>query len=217
MEFTSTEAYIQGTSLVSCAVENQQLLYCGMDNVQTEQFDTRRYAIPINSTTCECHDNYGMKCVAWCTNEILEGFEIVVNRTDPLNTNELLATCSLGKLVVGCHLEPIVIQDKNYFGSRVYYPYNYGSSCYCNDYQGSKCIALCALNINKYEIAQNYGRGMVRASCTRPENNLLGCGLFVNGEVETAFWRYSYTFNEKTCLCFANVYVVCYAVCGVLE
>ena len=119
-----------------------------------------------------------MKCVAWCTNKILEGFEIVVNRTDPLNTNELLATCSLGKLVVGCHLEPIVIQDKNYFGSRVYYPYNYGSSCYCNDYQGSKCIALCALNINKYEIAQNYGRGMVRASCTRPENNLLGCGLF---------------------------------------
>ena len=214
--FTSVEAAINGTVQISCPA-GYMLLYCGMRNTQTSQFFERRYAMPINSTSCECRDDYGMKCIAWCANKGLEGFEIAINRTSsPLNRNELMVTCPIGKLVVGCNLEPFIIEYHAFYSLRTCYPYNFGSSCFCHDFDGAKWTAVCALNIQSYEIAKKFGNFDVTVSCSRPNNVVLGCGIYVSGNEETTFWRHSYTVNETTCACYAEIFLQCFAICGFL-
>jgi len=56
-----------GMTWVSCPPK-YSLASCGIVNVKRAgSFDMGRYAIPVSKTTCECFDNGGAECVAWCS------------------------------------------------------------------------------------------------------------------------------------------------------
>jgi len=70
-----------------------RLLSCGIENVRTSgPYDKERYAIPVSSTACKCHDHAGAVCVAWCTNTAVR-YQI---RTSPYTNGSTMATCSPG-------------------------------------------------------------------------------------------------------------------------
>ena len=60
------------STTVSCPSNYNQLLSCGILNVQTSgPHDRKRYAYPISSRTCRCRTREYAKCVAWCTDAVL--------------------------------------------------------------------------------------------------------------------------------------------------
>jgi len=83
----ATSNFRRSPSRVSCP-PNSRLLSCGIKNIiqDTDEAvcDSKRYAIPVSKTACECSDQYGAKCLSWCTFidmkfEIVES--LVVNGT----------------------------------------------------------------------------------------------------------------------------------------
>lgn len=54
-----------------------KLLSCGAHATQMQFEEKWRHVFPVNSRTCQCGDNYGVNCIAWCTDGDLKGFEIV--------------------------------------------------------------------------------------------------------------------------------------------
>ena len=79
----ATANFFHSPSKLSCP-PNYNLLSCGLKNAMNDininsevtTCDRTRYAIPDDNNGCECKDNHGSNCVAWCTALKIE-FEIV--------------------------------------------------------------------------------------------------------------------------------------------
>lgn len=177
-----------------------------MQNSQTKVEERYRSAVPINSVTCRCWDFWGAFCVAWCTNVPVNNFEIVTAS----GSGQTVAACPAGKLVLGCHLDPtgIFVDDWRYW-----YPSSDGTSCNCKDNFSHNCVASCASNINSYEVVSKWGTGNVTVSCTKPNNQVLGCGHNPNGASKKENYRVDYA-QYNSCVCYDYFGTQCYAICG---
>ena len=149
----SISAIGNNTVQVSCP-SGMNLLYCGDRNSQTNDVEIYRSAKPINSTTCECYDFFGIECTAWCTTASLD-FEIASLRSK----GTFNVTCPRQKWVLGCHIDSTTFSNGNHEEWKSFYPSADGHSCICYDYFGASCIAACATNIKNYKISTfNIGR-----------------------------------------------------------
>jgi len=74
------------------------LLSCGNDNkTSTEAW---RRSKPLNSTTCQCFDFFGMYCVAWCTTMRVPSFQILQANAK----GSISVSCTAGRQAMGCHI-----------------------------------------------------------------------------------------------------------------
>jgi hypothetical protein len=186
----------------------QYLLSCGLNNSQFNTPDLKRSAIPISKTTCNCFDYFGVSCVAWCTNVLINNFEIVTVR----GSGVITASCPVGKQVLGCHIDPTGSQVDIW---RYWFPSADGTRCTCKDTYGADCVASCASNINNYEVVSVWGSGGVPFSvnCTKPNNQVLGCGSNPKVTSNNEEWRITYA-QPGSCLCYDYFGTQCYAICG---
>jgi len=77
------------------------LLSCGYDYIQTTRWEFYMSVHPSSTSSCLCRTMYGGFCVAYCTNAIVQGFEVVrssLHRT----SNTISAACPPGKKVNIC-------------------------------------------------------------------------------------------------------------------
>ena len=201
-----------GTFQVACPT-GMNVLYCGDRNTQTNNIEIYRSAMPLNATTCQCYDYFGEECNAWCTAAPVKDVEI----PSTTSNQTFKATCSSGKLALGCYLSPT--QGLNKEAWPAFYPTDGGSSCTCYHKSGAQCLAMCASNIVNYEINVVVGNGTVNAGCTIPGNTVLGCGS--DADHATALGPESYqttrVSGSASCECFNKFRVKCYAVCGQLS
>ena len=89
---------ITGNVIVNCNA-GFQLLSCGIDNSQTTNDDGHRYSVPLSSTACRCYDQYGARCIVWCTNAV-NRFEIMTSRSTAYSSSTFSVSCSAGKKVM---------------------------------------------------------------------------------------------------------------------
>jgi hypothetical protein len=204
-----SETYTYGLSKVFCST-GTNVVSCGMVNNNPYKEELFRSAIPIGSRSngCQCYDsNYGIKCIAWCTNARVNNFEIVrVNGSGVFSAN-----CPAGKKVLGCHLDPVKLATADNW--RYWYPSADGSKCNCKDDYGAGCVASCASYINNYEVVSAWGSNYVKVNCTRPNTQLLGCGTDPTGAIQKEKYR-TVTPKGGSCVCYDSYGTRCYAVCG---
>ena len=193
---------------VTCSSGFLSLLSCGIDNSQTTQADPYRAAIPINSTTCQCLDSYGAKCVVRCYSDLINNFQIVRSPGTGFLTGYVYATCPDGSYVLGCHANPNPYVA--YDAYRRSYPSS-NTTCTCMDSSGVQCIATCASNVRNHEIKSATGSGTFLVSCS-PSKFVLGCGMNTTGNGVDLF-RTSVV-NGTACQCKDDYGTTCYAVCG---
>ena len=189
----------------SCS-SGQTLLSCGLDNSQKDKAEWYRSSIPINSTTCECYDFFGVTCVAWCTNVPINNIEIIKTS----GSGNFTASCPTGKKVLGCHIDPTATQVEDW---REFYPSADGTACNCYDYFGADCVASCASDINNYEVVSVWGTSLVTVGCSKPNNQVLGCGSNPDGANGLEKWRTTRA-QSGSCVCFDFFGTRCYAICG---
>ena len=189
------------------------LLYCGNKNTQTDNAEVYRSAKPINATTCECYDYFGEECNAWCTAAPVKDIEI----PSTTSNNTFKATCSGGRLALGCHISLLQDKSKDYWPA--FYPTDGGSSCTCFHTYGAQCLAMCASNIANYEINEVVGNGTVIASCKLPGNTVLGCGSdAVRAQLKgPETFKTTRVSSSNSCECYNRYLVNCYSVCGQLS
>ena len=199
---TSTDIFT-----ASCPA-GEKLLSCGLDNSQKTSEEAFRSTRPISTATCECYDYFGAICIAWCTNVPINGFEIRITA----GSGNFWSTCSAGKKVIGCHIDPTASSAENW---RHWYPIADGTGCACYDYYGADCIATCAANVNSYEIIAGTGTGYVDAHCSKPHTQVLGCGMNSDGAPQKEKWRTVRAYS-KYCSCFDFYGTTCYAICGII-
>ena len=186
------------------------MLSCGIDNVPTSQSEAYRSYFPLDSTTCQCYDNFGARCVAWCYSGSVNNFQIVKNPGTGFLTGNVDATCQPGSYVIGCHPNPnqMVTAD----GYRKYYPSS-SQTCTCVDTSGIQCIATCASNVRNYEIKAVTNTGVFQVVCS-PSNAVLGCGMRTTTGAGVERWRTAFVFNSTACQCYDYFGTTCYAMCG---
>ena len=200
-----------GTFTVSCPSETS-LLSCGsqtMPNVDREVF---RQVRPINSSTCLCHDDHGVTCIAWCTSLPVENFIIALITSKGI----FQVYCPPGMFVLGCHISP----DFNTRMTQLYrstYPSSNGQSCTCYDYYGTDCIATCASNVFGYEVIKNSSTGNPISSCQKSGNVALGSGYRTLIQVGYDDVPYGQIQDKTTCSCHYSKTIDCYCICGTLH
>ena len=187
------------------------LLSCGFGNSQKDTSEKFRSIIPISSTTCQCYDNYGAKCVIQCYAEPVNNFQIVKTPTTGFLTGTVIATCPIGSYVTGCY--PNLDQASSSDNYRRYYPSS-NQSCTCHETGGIQCIATCATNVRNYEIKTVTSDGTFQVVCSAP-NAVLGCGLYPTGSGYEKF-KTACVFNTTACQCYDYYGTPCYAICGQL-
>jgi hypothetical protein len=185
------------------------VVYCGNKNTQTKNAENYRRAIPINSTTCECYDYFGMQCDAWCTKAPLRGFEIA----SVTSSGTFDSSCSSGNKALGCHMAPVQYEQWPAF-----YPSTNGSGCTCYNYFGVQCTALCASNVIDYEINLIVGSGYLVSTCKITGNKVLGCGSDYDAQYSGGVEKFRYTrvYTSTSCMCYDYYHVKCYSICGKL-
>ncbi len=204
--YDANDRSVYSTVKVSCTT-GYNLVSCGSDNNYFLKEELYRSAFPVGSLQCQCYDNNGMSCVAWCTNARVNNFEIVrVN-----GSGEFSANCPVGKRVLGCHLDPVKLATADSW--RYWYPSADGSKCNCKDDYGAGCVASCASYINNYEVVSAWGSNYVKVNCTRPNTQLLGCGTDPTGAIQKEKYR-TVTPKGGSCVCYDSSGTRCYAVCG---
>ena len=201
-----------GTFTVSCPF-GTSLLSCGSQtwtNVGREIF---RQVHPMNSTTCLCHDDQGVTCIAWCTSLPVESFLIAV----VTSKGTFQVHCPPGKLVLGCHISP----DFNTGMSQLYrstYPSSDGQFCTCSDDYGADCVATCASNVVNYEVTSNSQSvsGNPISSCQKSGNVALGVGYRIQPQVGDDDTPYGSIQDNTSCYCHYSKTIDCYCICGIL-
>ena len=207
--WTMSRSNSTGRFTVSCP-SGLSLLSCGFDSIPSNNWDAYRGVRPINTTSCECYDSYGIGCMAWCTNQTLPGIEKTVYG----GSGVFQANCSSGKRVLGCHISPAIVPFV-YDMWRKTYPSNDGSACLCSDFGKAECVATCAPNINDYEIVSAHGAVTeVAVSCKVPGNRVLGCGQKADDSAKMEVYPTYHVLNQTSCLCYSYVGVTCFAICG---
>ena len=81
MNLTGGKVYtIIGYGVFTSSCEpNYTLFHCGIGNVQPLYWDPYRYAMPINSTTCQCRDvNNWVGCTAYCRPVLPAGYQVSI-------------------------------------------------------------------------------------------------------------------------------------------
>ena len=189
------------------------LLSCGIDNSQLDSMECYRTLNPINSTSCQCYDWFGAKCVASCYSGSVDDFQIVGNPAIGSLTGDVIATCPTGTFVIGCHPNPNQQVWPGHDEYRRYYPSS-NTGCTCEDKDGIQCIATCASNVRNHEIVTTTGSGTFQAVCS-PSNFALGCGMNTTGEAPDKF-RTAFVVSSTACQCLDQFGTTCYAICGQL-
>ena len=205
--FAASVIQSNSTFTASCP-SGQNLLSCGLDNFQKNTIDWFRSSKPISLYACQCSDTTGVTCVAWCTNLPVNNAEIATSS----GKGVFNVSCPAGKRVLGCHIYPNMIGVDEW---RYWYPSPDGSSCICYDSFGASCIATCAANINNYEVVSIWGTSFVTASCSKANNQVLGCGSNPTGASAVENFRTTRA-QSGSCVCFDSYGTRCYAICGQL-
>jgi len=92
------------------------------------------------------------------------------------------------------------------------WPSDNGTACFCYDTLNAECIATCAAGIRQYSIRQSNGTGLVTAKC--PYGTMvLGCGSAAETTGQSGH-RAAVVAMRKSCRCYDDDAVTCYAVCG---
>ena len=195
---------------MSCPI-GMNLLSCGYGNTQLQTAEVYVSSRPINSTTCECYNYFGMECRAWCTTGPLD-FEIATLKSNGFFN----VTCPKHKRVLGCHMSPTVQMNGKFEMWRSFYPLPDGFSCTCYDYYGASCIATCAANVINYQIAAVRAAGNVIATCQATGSIILGHGMqtFVTAPPEA--FRTSAVVTNASSSCYDYFNTKCFALCGTL-
>ena len=200
-----------GTFTVSCEF-GTSLLSCGSQTWKNVGREFFRQVRPMNSTTCLCHDDKGVTCIAWCTSLPVENFLIAV----VTSKGAFQVNCPPVMLVLGCHISP----DFNTKSSQLYrstYPSFDGQSCMCYDRYGADCIATCASNVSGYEVMQKSSTGNPVSSCEKTGNVALGVGYqshsMPGGYDDCPYGR---ILDQTTCMCHYSLAIDCYCICGTL-
>ena len=184
---------------------------CNFNNIPAASYEIFRGFYPINSTTCGCYDYYGIGCNAWCMTYPVTGFEIVVAS----NTGTFSATCSTGKKVLGCHINPLATAPADMW--RKYYPASTGTACTCTDKGRAECYATCASGIKDYEIISLHGStNPTVVSCKIAGNVVLGCGHKPDATSTPELWPFVLVNSLTSCVCYFYYGSTCYAICGKL-
>lgn len=104
------------------------------------------------------------------------------------------------------------IQPGSSTTQRDQWPADNGTACLCYDTLDAECIATCAAGIRNYNIRQSSGTGLVTAKC--PGNTMvLGCGSSAETAGQSSY-RAAVVAMRKSCRCYDDQGVTCYAVCG---
>ena len=206
--YTSVTKNSRGTFYASCAV-GSQVLFCGDQNTQTLNRETFRSAKPLNSTTCQCYDYFGMQCRAWCTSAPVKNFQAVA----VTSSGTFVANCPAGKLALGCHTNPAQANPEDW---RIFAPNLDGSGCTCYDYFGTTCVTTCASNVFDYEVNLVIGSGNVYSGCKIAGNTVLGCGSDPDLPNTTGYeaFRTTGVVNSTYCMCYDYFHAKCYSICG---
>ena len=195
------------TFSMSCPYKHR-LLSCGMSNSQMNTTDWFRSSVPMDAYSCLCRYRASSTCMGWCTNHPINNMELASSRGKGIFN----VSCSAGKKVLGCHIDPITNQVENW---RFWYPSPDGTACICYDFFGADCIATCASNINSYEVVSVWGSDYVIASCSKANNQVLGCGSDPTGASAVENFRATWA-QTSSCICFDRYRTICYAICGQL-
>ena len=209
LAFLKQEEMGFGLFYVSCP-SDWFLLSCGTENTQTAKYDQMRYTLAIDSQTCECYAFYGMKCSAWCTDKTLLD---QVHQLNLVRENAAESSCAIGSKLTGCSLKPLLLLGFSRYTKTSTSPFIHG--CTCTDNEGAWCVASCVSNIKNNELIMKTGTGKVLISCTKPENNILGCGVNANGTL-SGDWPHSHVLNQTTCEYFGQSELQFYATCGLI-
>jgi len=185
------------------------LLSCGNRNSQTQNIEIYRSTKPINSTTCECYDYFGVECTAWCTSAAMD-FELAFVRSK----GSFNVTCPKQKKVLGCHISPTVQQNGAAERWRSFYPSLDGYSCSCYDYFGATCLATCATNIRNYEILAVQDAGNVTSTCKGLDSKVLGCGKQTFPTSRAEYYPVASVLTDTSCVCYDFFNTKCFAICG---
>jgi MAC/Perforin domain len=90
------EAAIIGVRNVSCR-PGLSLLSCGLSNLPfAVAAESNRYAVPVDSTTCECFANNGAVCQPWCTNKVND----LEKKVSEFARGDFRVDCPKGKKVI---------------------------------------------------------------------------------------------------------------------
>ena len=188
----------------------RSVLSCGNKNTQLQNREFYRSTKPLSATTCQCYDKFGVECSAWCTSCPVRNFEI----SKVTSSGSYKAFCPSGKKVLGCYLSPLL--DKSYEVFPATFPSDGGSSCTCYHWFGAECLAICASNVDNYEINAESGKGFVISGCKKPGNTVLGCSAANGGNPSAEEFPTARVSGSSSCECYNRFSVTCFAVCGQL-
>ena len=92
---------------------------------------------------------------------------------------------------------------------------NVTSGCYCYDYYGATCYALCATNIENLKIHQSSDKGYVSSTCVN-EIYGFGCGYEPMYMTSSKIEKYpsNYQSGLQQCTAYNEYGATSYIVCG---
>ena len=175
---------------------------------------------PLDAKTCQCYDQAGMYCVAWCTTLPVPQFEIASFGA----TRTFSVQCPSGKRALGCHISTsahdvainlgfaMVVNSYDELWRR-HFPNNTANSCTCYDYYGAYCVATCGSPIS-YKIESKWSSGTFTVPCSNSSHKVLGCGMDPLGGANPERFRSVRVQGGNSCQCFDRYGATCYAICG---
>jgi len=183
------------------------LLSCGSANSQYSNAETFRSWFPIGSTGCYAYDAYGMALFSWCTTMPVSSFYIATAS----GNGSVTSTCPGGTVAIGCSQRPLGLLREDWKRAK---PLNDRMSCESYGYFGNICFATCASNVINYEMVSATSSGDIYATCTIPNNIVLGCGFQPN---QVDLFSTALPVFPNSCVCHNGNQGTCFAICGQLQ
>ena len=197
--------------------EEWNLLSCGSQNLYNNTYDLSR-AVWQNDSTCWCHDAIGVKCIAWCTKNMIPQVEhtvITLNKdTDEGDIESYFCSNELGTLI-GCYFKGNTnssIERKQSPEVNIYNDYRF---CLVGGLKNDQFVITCLAESNYATIQiglTQYFQGNTSKylNCPRDSGFILNCKN--QGTLNSP--NFAIVTNETTCECYIITYSsICEAIC----
>ena len=167
---------------------------------------------PTNDYTCTCHGDSGSLCYATC---VEKSSLTDYYRATTENVQGGTVYCPIYSHVLGCGIEDY---QSGYEKYKSFYPVTTTgglSGCYCYDYYGVSCYALCASNVENLTIYQSSDTQFVSSTCNGEEYGF-GCGyksIYMSSEYVEKY-PMSYPSDLTQCTAYNYYGATSYIVCG---
>lgn len=194
-----------GSFAVSCR-DGLTLLNCVSENLPNISADPLRSFWPENSS-CQCHDNFGMKCIAWCTEWQIPGIEHHTMKVNCNNTNVNCTRrdweyCSFLSYAIKCYFKGNSIGSRQLEDKR--FCYTYTNIVEYTGLDGDEFVVTCIRPSEDYKIDYNsidiYDNTTSHVSCLYNQGYVLVCRKRINYFLS----NYVKILNETTCECFGD-------------